>query len=154
MRRIAFLSALAAVATSLAVTVVVSADSASTSRHTRKLEYLVRIPITGPHGSTQGSVHVIAGDAFDRTGTTKVGTHQGVCTVTVTAQRMQCVSTTEIAGRGQIVAEGATAMGGAGVIPVVGGTGSFQSKRGIRTLVTLPRQGNVITARVIFRITR
>lgn len=154
-RRIAAVP-VAALAATLVAVAVVNARDASTSRHSTTLRYVVRfLPPAGvdnpPRGFSPGDNVIFAGEALDR-GNRRVGTHQGFCTVTIPGQALQCSSTTEIARRGQLVAEGNASPGGAGTIAVVGGTGDFKGARGQRLLVERPRSGRELVSDVTFSL--
>jgi hypothetical protein len=86
----------------------------------------------GAPGNSQGDQDIVRGPLFDATGSTRVGSFEGVCIVTQPSPSQgQCTLTARISGEGQLTSQGHS------LIPfvrfanaVTGGTRTFRGAQG------------------------
>lgn len=152
MKRVAFISALAAAAVMAAVAASVG-GAADPRPSFETLRYKIRLPLTGPpHGGPQqGNVHAFSGTLHRRGAT--VGAYKGACIVTEPGPAaLQCNVSADISGRGEIAAVGDVGAGGVGRMVVVGGSGDFRDARGMRIVRNTRREGNALVADLTYRL--
>jgi hypothetical protein len=123
--------AVGSVAVASATDRTVSASSARTLHFRAHILDEATIDLGAP-GNSLGDEEIVSGPLLDATGSTRVGSFEGLCVVTSTSPSQgQCALTVRVTGEGQLVSQGHSA------IPfvrftnaVTGGTWNFRGARG------------------------
>ena len=129
--------ALALLAASVALVIVVSASAGRGDHHPGHtisvVEHATTDAVTNGTGDNPGNILTFANDVFNRADTQKVGTDQGSCTRIVVGESWECTWTTFLPA-GQITVEGPFYDTSDSVLAITGGTGAYRNARGLMEL--------------------
>jgi allene oxide cyclase len=126
--------ALALLAASVALVIVVSASAGDGDHHAGRtitvVEHATSDAVTnGTTGDDAGNILTFANDVFNAADTQKVGSDEGSCVRVVVGEAWECTWTTFLP-KGQITVEGPFYDASDSTLAITGGTGAYRNVRG------------------------
>jgi allene oxide cyclase len=126
--------ALALLAASVALVIVVSASAGDGDHHAGRtitvVEHATSDAVTnGTTGDDAGNILTFANDVFNAADTQKVGSDEGSCVRVVVGEAWECTWTTFLP-KGQITVEGPFYDASDSTLAITGGTGAYRNARG------------------------